>query len=61
MPIPDPGDESPLTPYRISGLPASFFYIPEFLSPAEEATLLQKVGNSSKSLVGHNRTDRIME
>jgi alkylated DNA repair protein alkB family protein 6 len=36
-----------LTPYRIKSLPPNFYYIPNFLTPSEEAYLLQKVRSST--------------
>jgi hypothetical protein len=34
--------QDPLAPYQIPGLPSSFYYIHDFLSPAEADALLQK-------------------
>lgn len=35
-------EERPLEAFRIAGLPAAFYYIPNFISIEEETSLLQK-------------------
>jgi hypothetical protein len=35
--------QSALEPHRIPHLPPSFYYIPSFISPEEESSLLSKV------------------
>jgi alkylated DNA repair protein alkB homolog 6 len=45
-PIP-PNIPSSLESARIPGLPSSFYYIPNFLTPPEQTTLLQKVPSPS--------------
>ena len=42
MSSPESEQQGPLEPYRIHGLPQSFFYIPNFLSKEEEKILLEK-------------------
>lgn len=36
-----------LEAFRIAGLPPDFYYIPDFISVEEEASILQKVGSNS--------------
>lgn len=43
-------EESSLKQHRIASLPASFYYIPDFISPAEEDSLLAKARFPSHSL-----------
>jgi alkylated DNA repair protein alkB family protein 6 len=35
--------QPPLQAFRITGLPPNFYYIPNFISAEEEASVLQKV------------------
>ncbi|KAK3197444.1 hypothetical protein GRF29_216g188394 [Pseudopithomyces chartarum] len=36
-------NSNPLEPYRIKGLPDSFYYIPDFITVEEEASILSKI------------------
>jgi hypothetical protein len=39
-----------LEAFRIAGLPPDFYYIPNFISVEEEASILQKVSNNPSLL-----------
>lgn len=41
------GTKEGLEAFRIAGLPREFYYIPNFITPEEEASILDKVGNTS--------------
>jgi len=46
MSIPhDMNKQDALKAYRIIGLPPNFYYIPNFITKEEEASILQKVGS----------------
>jgi hypothetical protein len=51
------GDErTPLDEYRIESLPRNFYYIPNFISPEEEASILSKVRRPLHFLRPNNTT-----
>jgi hypothetical protein len=41
-----------LQAFRVAGLPPDFYYIPNFITPEEEASILQKGSNSFLSSLG---------
>ncbi|KAH6633728.1 hypothetical protein C7974DRAFT_177362 [Boeremia exigua] len=47
--------EHPLQAYRITGLPPDFYYIPNFISIEEEASLLQKIPAQRWVTLSHRR------
>lgn len=44
-----------LAPYRISTLPPDFYYLPNFLTPAEEVSILQKIPTQRWTQLSHRR------
>ena len=44
-PIALPNTKEGLEAFRIGGLPPEFYYIPNFITPEEEASILDKVGS----------------
>ncbi|KAJ4348956.1 hypothetical protein N0V95_005004 [Ascochyta clinopodiicola] len=47
--------ESPLQAFRIAGLPPDFYYIPNFISAEEEASILQKIPAQRWITLTHRR------
>jgi hypothetical protein len=41
-------DKKGLEPFRIAGLPPDFYYIPNFITLEEEASILQKVCSQNR-------------
>ncbi|OCK77575.1 hypothetical protein K432DRAFT_418544 [Lepidopterella palustris CBS 459.81] len=54
MATPDPASDL-LEPFRISSLPPAFYYIPNFITPEEEASILQKIPPSRWHPLSHRR------
>jgi len=44
-----------LQPFRIANLPPHFYYLPDFLTPSEEASLLQKIPSQRWTHLAHRR------
>jgi alkylated DNA repair protein alkB family protein 6 len=45
----------PLQAFRVAGLPPDFYYIPNFITPEEETSILQKVSKLYGEKIDHSR------